>query len=91
MKQLDALASHSAKIVNLQKVEAQRKQFNFVSDALINAIEAFGTSGNALYVQHCTMAFNYTGADWIASEEEIQNPYFGDKMMRCGLVKKAFE
>jgi len=91
MEQLDALEAHSAKIVNLQKVEAQRKQFNFVSDALINSIEAFGTAGKALYVQHCPMAFNNTGADWIASEEEIQNPYFGDKMMRCGLVKKTFE
>ena len=91
MEQFDALAAHTAKIVNLQKVEAQRKQFNYVSDALINSIEAFGTAGKALYVQHCPMAFNNTGADWIASEEEIQNPYFGDKMMRCGLVKKTFE
>ena len=88
MQQLDALESHTAKIANLQKVEAQRKQFNFVSDALINSIEAFGTVGGGLYVQYCPMAFNNTGADWIASEEEIQNPYFGDKMMRCGLVKK---
>jgi len=89
MEQLPGLKTHSDKIVMLANVEAQRKQFGFLSDALIHVIEAFGTEGNALYVQHCPMAFDYEGADWLATEEEIQNPYFGDKMMRCGLVKKT--
>jgi len=89
MEQYPGLKTHSDKIVNLANVEAQRKQFGFLSDALIHVIEAFGTEGNALYVQHCPMAFDNEGADWLATEEEIQNPYFGDKMMRCGLVKKA--
>ncbi len=90
-EQLMGLQSHSQKIVALSDVEAQRKQFGFLSDVLINVIEAYGTEGNALYVQHCPMAFNNEGADWLATEEAIQNPYFGDKMMRCGLVKKTFE
>ena len=75
----------------MDDVEAQRKQFGFLSDALINSIEAFGTEGNALYVQHCPMAFNNQGGDWLASEEQIQNPYFGDKMMKCGIVKKELK
>ena len=33
------------------------------------------------------MAFDNEGADWIASEKQIRNPYFGDKMMKCGSVK----
>ena len=90
-EQLLGLQSHSQKILDLSDVEAQRKQFGFLSDVLINLIEAYGTAGNALYVQHCPMAFNNEGADWLATEEAIQNPYFGDKMMRCGLVKKTFE
>ena len=92
MEQLEALQAHSKNIVEEKEdVEAQRKQFGFVSDALINAIEAFGTKGNALYVQHCPMAFDNEGGDWLALEEQIQNPYFGDKMMKCGLVKKVYE
>lgn len=90
MEQLDALQAHSKKIVEANEVEAQRKQFGFLSDALIQSIEAFGTAGEALYVQHCPMAFNNEGGDWLALEEQIQNPYFGDKMMKCGLVKKTF-
>lgn len=90
MEQLNALQVHTRKITESEDVETQRKQFGFLSDALIDSIEAFGTSGKALYVQHCPMAFNNQGGDWIAVEEQIQNPYFGDKMMKCGLVKKTF-
>ena len=88
MEQLNALQSHGKKITELTDVEEQRKQFGFLSDALIKTIDAFGTEGKALYVQHCPMAFNNQGGDWIAQEEQIQNPYFGDKMMKCGVVKK---
>ena len=90
MEQLNALQAHSTKITKMDDVEAQRKQFGFLSDALINSIEAFGTDGEALYVQHCPMAFNNQGGDWLSNEEGIRNPYFGDKMMKCGLVKKEF-
>ncbi|MFT4759149.1 MAG: Cu(I)/Ag(I) efflux system membrane fusion protein [Paraglaciecola sp.] len=90
MEQLDALQAHSQKITKIEDIEEQRKQFGFLSTALINSIEAFGTIGNAFYVQHCPMAFGNEGADWLAVEEAIQNPYFGDKMMKCGLVKKTF-
>lgn len=89
MEQMSALKSHATKITTLTDIEAQRKQFGFVSDALILAIQVFGTKGDALYVQHCPMAFNNQGADWLALEEGIRNPYFGDKMMKCGLVKKT--
>jgi Cu(I)/Ag(I) efflux system membrane fusion protein len=88
MEQLNALQAHSKKITELEDVEEQRRQFGFLSDALIQSIDAFGTSGDALYVQHCPMAFDNQGGDWLALEEQIQNPYFGDKMMKCGLVKK---
>ena len=90
MDQLNALQSHGKRITETNEVEVQRKQFGFVSDGLINSLEAFGTSGEAFYVQHCPMAFNNQGGDWISKEEQIKNPYFGDKMMKCGLVKKTF-
>jgi Cu(I)/Ag(I) efflux system membrane fusion protein len=33
------------------------------------------------------MAKGNQGADWLSTEEQIRNPYFGDKMMKCGTVK----
>lgn len=87
MQQFDALKTHTQKIVTAEDIEAQRQQFEFVSIAMINTITAFGTSQKALYVQHCPMAFDNQGADWLAIEEGIRNPYFGDRMMKCGFVK----
>lgn len=88
MEQLDALQAHSKKITELDEVEAQRKQFGFLSTALINSIEAFGATDQALFVQYCPMAFDNEGGNWLSLEEGIKNPYFGDKMMKCGSVKK---
>lgn len=89
MEQYNIMSTHSKKLAALDDVEKQRIQFGFVSDALITSLNAFGTKGEALYVQHCPMAFDNEGGDWIAKEEGIRNPYFGDKMMKCGLVKKS--
>jgi Cu(I)/Ag(I) efflux system membrane fusion protein len=32
------------------------------------------------------MANNNKGAVWLSTEKEIRNPYYGDKMMRCGEI-----
>lgn len=90
MEQLNALQAHGKNISTSTDVEEQRKQFGFLSTVLINTVQAFGTAGKVWYVQHCPMAFDNEGADWLALEEQIQNPYFGDKMMKCGLVKRTF-
>lgn len=87
MQQVKAMKTHGQKVIDLKEIEAQRQQFEYVSDALINSLQAFGTEGKAFYKQHCPMAFDNKGADWISSEKEIKNPYFGDKMMGCGIVK----
>ncbi|MDF1696138.1 MAG: efflux RND transporter periplasmic adaptor subunit [Saprospiraceae bacterium] len=82
-----SLRSHSIKIKNGNSIEDQRRQFNFLSDEMIQTIKAFGTSEKTYFIQHCPMAENNEGADWISREKEIQNPYFGDKMMKCGFIK----
>lgn len=87
MSQLSIIKSHGDKIGNSSDVEDQRKQFSFLSVAIINAIKAFGTNDKTYYVQYCPMALDNSGASWIAKEDQIRNPYFGDKMMKCGVVK----
>lgn len=89
MEQLAALNAHAAGILKQSDVEAQREQFGFLSQALINALTAFGVDGK-YYVQHCPMAFDNDGANWLSNEEQILNPYFGDKMLKCGMVMEEF-
>ena len=91
MEQLNAIQAHAKKITELTDVEAQRQQFDFLSQALINTVKVFGVAEDTLYVQHCPMAFDNEGADWLSDEEGIRNPYFGDKMMKCGIVKETID
>jgi len=88
MDQMRAMQQHAKSIAESQDVEEQRKQFGFLSDLLIKTVEAFGTARAELYVQHCPMAFDDAGADWLSYEDEVLNPYFGDRMLKCGTVER---
>ncbi|MEP5612376.1 MAG: DUF3347 domain-containing protein [Cyclobacteriaceae bacterium] len=68
-------------------VEAQRTAFKVITDGLIEHVKS-GESDGTIYVQYCPMAFNNTGASWLSDSQEIFNPYFGDKMLKCGSVKE---
>lgn len=87
MKYNNAIKAHATMITETRDLAEQREQFSFLSDALINSLQAFGTDGETYFVQHCPMAKDNQGADWISDEKAIRNPYFGDKMMKCGSVK----
>ena len=87
MQQQSALRDHTDLLRAATDLEKIRQQFEYLSTALIGAVAAFGLGDATLYVQHCPMAFGNTGADWLAAEEDILNPYFGDAMLTCGYVK----
>ncbi len=87
MEQLNALNAHSKQMGELKDIEALRTQFAFFSEALIRSVKVFGLPEGKLYVEHCPMAMENKGADWLSREEKIRNPYFGDKMISCGSVE----
>ncbi len=86
MNQLKAIRAHATNIAQSKVVNKQREQFEFLSDAIIFTIKAFGIGKDTLYVQYCPMAFDNKGADWISSDDFIRNPYFGDQMLKCGMI-----
>ncbi len=63
-----------------------RQAFRRLSDRFIMLAASFGPFGQVLYIQHCPMANNDKGADWISGEKEIRNPYFGESMISCGYI-----
>jgi Cu(I)/Ag(I) efflux system membrane fusion protein len=75
----------AAAITGLTDVEAQRFEFESLSMAMIEVVEAFGPLSNTLYRQTCPMVRGGS-ADWLAKEEQIANPYHGSRMLRCGEV-----
>jgi Cu(I)/Ag(I) efflux system membrane fusion protein len=89
-ERLGGLKAHCRKLASEQGVEAQRRQFLFVSEIMIQHIKALGGGSAALYLQYCPMAFNNQGGDWVSRQREVLNPYFGEEMLRCGVVKDSF-
>lgn len=71
-------------------VEAQRKDFELLSDHLIEAVELFGLTREKAYRAYCPMAFDDKGAYWLSEFEDIKNPYFGASMLRCGENREVF-
>ncbi|MGH1434195.1 MAG: efflux RND transporter periplasmic adaptor subunit [Lewinella sp.] len=89
MQQFKALQAHSEKITTSTDLEVQRQQFDFLSQALIQTVKVFGAHTDTLYVQHCPMAFGDNGADWLSAEDKVLNPYFGEAMLRCGIIEET--
>jgi len=69
-------------------VKVQRKHFDALSKNVYDFVKTSVKTGSPVYKQYCPMAFNNTGAFWLASEKEINNPYFGSMMLHCGSVKE---
>lgn len=70
-------------------IEKQRGFYSGISNTLYEALKHFGVEGDAVYRQFCPMAFDDQGAYWLSSQKEIRNPYFGQKMIKCGVTKET--
>ncbi|MGE0587718.1 MAG: efflux RND transporter periplasmic adaptor subunit [Cyclobacteriaceae bacterium] len=91
MDLMTTLRETAQQIKSSNEVEIQRKSFSDMSNAYYTAIHEFAVSGLDAYYQFCPMAFNDKGAHWISKEKQISNPYFGDKMLRCGFIKEELK
>lgn len=84
------LKSIAAQLGDTDDIEEQRRLFSKFTE-LAGPMFEEALSGGTIYKKFCPMAFNNDGAYWYADVEEIKNPYFGDKMLNCGSVKKTIE
>lgn len=81
---LEAIKEDAEHIAGTGAVSHQRDHFNSLSNNVLAVVEATNANQGKLFVQHCPMAFDGKGAIWLSANEEIRNPYFGDKMLKCG-------
>ena len=79
-----------SKIAETNDIEVQRKVFSDVTAKMTELVGASISSGE-VYKQYCPMAFNNQGGYWLSNEKEIRNPYFGDKMLKCGKVAETIK
>ncbi len=78
-------------VEHFSDIEQLRKAFQTVSAAMIEMTNTLKPLDETIYVLHCPMADNNKGADWLSSEKEIKNPYFGSSMLTCGEVTKEIK
>ena len=88
--QVGSMKAHARNITEAGTMEIQRKQFFFLSELVIRNVRSLGSGDQPLFLQHCPMAFNNQGGDWVSAQRQIMNPYFGDEMLHCGIVKDSF-
>lgn len=86
-----ALAKAAAELTAAADIESQRKLFSAFSDGFIALLKQTGMAGGELFIVHCPMAMNNTGANWISATKTVRNPYYGESMLTCGSVKETLK
>ncbi|MCC5939903.1 MAG: DUF3347 domain-containing protein [Balneolaceae bacterium] len=81
----EVMVNSSEELISLEDVDDQRYHFEYISEAMIEMVDLFRPVGYEIYHQSCPMVRGGS-ADWLSREEQIANPYHGDRMMRCGEV-----
>lgn len=66
-------------------IESQRYHFEDLSEIMIELVHTFQPLDYVVYHQSCPMVRGGS-ADWLSREEQISNPYHGDRMLRCGEI-----
>ena len=83
MKVVAPLKEHTEHIADTQDAKHQRDHFDTLSVNIYELIKV-SKQDTPTYFQHCPMANEGKGADWLSKENTIKNPYFGSMMLSCG-------
>ena len=79
------------KLIEAGDIVEARQFFKPLSEQFILIAKIFGPFTDTFYVQHCPMADSNQGADWLSQEKQIENPYFGSQMLKCGSVTQEIK
>ena len=85
MEKSRALSKGLKLIDDAVDIQGQREGFSLSSEVLRTMLKRFGpVLETPVYRFTYPMAFNNKGASWMQSSEQVNNPYFGAAMLRCG-------
>ncbi len=84
------LVSAARNISTSNDVNKQREAFSVLTNSMGPILEGALKSGE-IYKQYCPMAFEGKGDFWFSNSKEIRNPYYGDKMLKCGRVEATIK
>ena len=84
---IDDATEHAEHIVK-SPIDHQREHFKTLSKDISDMVAITGTK-STLYEQFCPMYDN--GSAWLSTSNEVRNPYYGGKMLKCGKVQKTIQ
>ena len=90
MKVMIELRKDATAISASKDSKTQRASFDTLSESIYKLIK-ISKSETPVYFQHCPMANNGKGANWLSKENEVKNPYYGSKMLSCGKVVETIK
>ena len=88
-RNVNKLKIASTAMVAAKTLEEQRVAFEKLSAEMEALVKDQITEGT-IFKQYCPMAFDGKGATWLSNSKEIRNPYYGDKMLKCGAIDATF-
>ncbi len=90
MKVMKTLKSDTQNITDSKDEKTQRKHFISLSENMYKLLKAEKYKV-PVYYQHCPMANDGKGANWLSTEKAIKNPYYGSMMLNCGKVVETIK
>lgn len=78
-------AVEHAEHISESDIAHQREHFKILSKDMTDMVAITGTKVK-LYEQFCPMYDG--GTAWLSTKEEVRNPYYGSKMLKCGKVQR---
>ena len=85
MKILEDLKKDAQAISDTNEISLQRQHFSSLSKSIYEVMK-ISKQKTPTYYQHCPMANDGKGANWLSKEKEVKNPYYGSMMLSCGKV-----
>lgn len=86
----EEMKSMAMAMADAKDIEKQRELFSQFTEK-VEPLFKESISEGAIYKQFCPMAFEGKGGYWISNVEEIRNPYYGEKMLKCGKVTETIK
>ena len=83
MKVLNQMKTDATQMANSKDIKKQRNHFVTLSKEMYSLMKVVKYD-KTVYYQHCPMANDGKGANWLSKENEIKNPYYGSRMLTCG-------
>ena len=77
-------------MADTKDVSIQRANFITLSENIFDLIKV-SKQETPTYWQHCPMANDGKGANWLSKENVVKNPYYGSQMLSCGKVVETIK